>query len=91
MSSMSGYIAPLRDMNFLIEELIGIHSLNTIPEFKEITHEDTRAVLQEGGRFAESVLDPINQKGDRDVVFCREPSRRCTRTARLAGSIVTLI
>ena len=66
MSSMSGYIAPLRDMKFLIEELIGIHSLNTIPEFEEITHEDTRAVLQEGGRFAESVLDPINQKGDRE-------------------------
>ncbi|HYL03962.1 MAG TPA: acyl-CoA dehydrogenase [Steroidobacteraceae bacterium] len=58
------YRAPLREMRFVLEELLGAGSLSACPGFAEYSNELGRSVLEEAGRFAESVLDPLNRPGD---------------------------
>ena len=58
------YRAPLREMRFVLEELLRAGSLSACPPFAEYSDELGRSVLEEAGRFAETVLDPLNQPGD---------------------------
>src|SRR5262249_55030680 len=56
--------APLREMRFVLEELLGTARLAAAPELRDYSDELGRAVLEEAGRFAETVLDPLNRPGD---------------------------
>jgi len=58
------YRAPLRDVRFVLEELLGVQQLASAPELAEYSDELAQAVLEEAARFAENVLDPLNQSGD---------------------------
>ena len=59
------YKAPLKELRFAIHDLIGDSRLANLPGLSEYSAEFADAVLEEAGRFAESVLDPINKVGDR--------------------------
>jgi len=59
------YHAPLRDLRFVLHELIGEAAINSCPPFADYSAETTDAILGEAARFAEGVLDPINKSGDR--------------------------
>ena len=61
---MSAYKAPLRDFQFLINELVGIDSIAKLPGYEEVP-DIADAVLEEAGNFASNVLDPLNVVGDR--------------------------
>ena len=63
---MSAYAAPLRDMKFVINELVGISDITAMPECAEITGDLVDAVLDEAARFASGVLDPLNRVGDKE-------------------------
>src|SRR3989304_1207830 len=53
---MSQYLAPLRDMQFVLHELLQVES-----------ESDTiNQVLEEGGKFTSKVLFPLNHSGDRE-------------------------
>ena len=56
---MSDYIAPTKDMNFLLEEVIGLEHICELPGYGEVSSDVTKAVLEEGARFSGDVLDPI--------------------------------
>jgi alkylation response protein AidB-like acyl-CoA dehydrogenase len=59
------YQAPLTDLRFVLEELLQVGSLASLPAYRDFSTELAGAVLEEAGRFAEQVLAPINQLGDR--------------------------
>ena len=58
------YRAPLREMRFVLEELLGAGTLSRYPRFAEYSDELGRSVLEEAAHFAEDVLDPLNRPGD---------------------------
>ncbi|MFM0247104.1 acyl-CoA dehydrogenase C-terminal domain-containing protein [Paraburkholderia sediminicola] len=61
---MSTYIAPLRDMRFVMTELAGLGELSSLPGFDEVSPELAEAVLDEAARLATEVLAPLNKSGD---------------------------
>ena len=61
---MSEFSAPVRDMQFVIEELIGLEEINTLPGFEDATPDVVRAILDEAGKLASEILAPINKTGD---------------------------
>src|SRR6186713_3225739 len=64
---MVQYTPPLRDMQFVLHELLGaVPQLNQIPAHADLDVETVNAVLEEGGKFAAEVLLPLNQIGDRE-------------------------
>ena len=59
------YRAPVKDIRFVLDELIGSDELRACPEFAEYSSETADAVLGEAARFAETVLEPLCKSGDR--------------------------
>jgi alkylation response protein AidB-like acyl-CoA dehydrogenase len=60
------YRAPIRELRFVLDELLGAGVLSAYPELAEYSSETAEAVLGEAARFAEEVLEPLNQSGDRE-------------------------
>ena len=59
------YTPPLRDMQFVMHELLGVvDELKTLPRYADVDAETIDAVLEEGGKFASEVLAPLNGVGD---------------------------
>jgi acyl-CoA dehydrogenase len=58
------YRAPLREVRFVLEELLGTARLAASPELADFSDELAQSVLEEAARFAEGVLDPLNRPGD---------------------------
>ncbi|MFC5303052.1 acyl-CoA dehydrogenase C-terminal domain-containing protein [Azospira restricta] len=63
---MSEYIAPVRDMQFVLKELAGLERLSQLPGCEEATPDLVDAVLEEAAKFAEGVLSPLNVPGDQE-------------------------
>ncbi len=61
----SSYRAPLEDMRFVIHDVLGAEPLFAKLGFDEATRDVVDAILQEGARFTETVLAPLNEIGDR--------------------------
>ena len=60
------YRAPLRELRFVLEELLGTGELTACPAYADYSDELGASILAEAARFAETVLDPLNQPGDRE-------------------------
>jgi len=60
------YRAPLKELRFVLDELIGTDDLRACPEFADYSSETADAVLGEAARFAETVLEPLCKSGDRE-------------------------
>ena len=61
---MSTYAAPIRDMKFVINELVGLDQISALPGCEEVSPDLVEAVLEEAGKFAAGMLDPLNRSGD---------------------------
>jgi alkylation response protein AidB-like acyl-CoA dehydrogenase len=62
---MPTYTPPLRDMQFVMHELLNVvDDLKQIPQHAEIDVDTINAVLEEGGKFAAEVTFPLNISGD---------------------------
>lgn len=62
---MSNYKAPLRDIRFVRDELLDFPAhYQALPGCEEATPDMERAILEEGARFCEDVLSPLNRVGD---------------------------
>lgn len=61
---MTAYSAPLKDINFVLNELAGLEKTSQLPGLEEATPDLVEAVLEEAGRFAGEVLAPLNASGD---------------------------
>ena len=64
---MGQYIAPIRDMHFLLHEVFKVgDELRQLPAHAELDVDTINQVLEEGARFAQDVVFPLNQRGDRE-------------------------
>ncbi|HYD79251.1 MAG TPA: acyl-CoA dehydrogenase C-terminal domain-containing protein [Paucimonas sp.] len=64
---MGQYTAPLRDMQFVLHELLNVEQeLKQLPAHAETDADIINQVLEEGGKFASEVLFPLNHSGDRE-------------------------
>ena len=63
---MSAYVAPLKDMRFVLKELAGLGEVAQLPGYEEATADTVDAILEESSKFASQVLDPLNFSGDRE-------------------------
>ena len=63
---MSHYIAPVKDMLFVVNELAGLDQVGRLPDCEEVTPDLVEAILDEAGKFAGEVLAPLNFSGDRE-------------------------
>jgi alkylation response protein AidB-like acyl-CoA dehydrogenase len=62
---MPHYNPPIRDMQFLLHEVLdAVPTLQALPAHADIDADTLNAVLAEGGKFAAEVLTPINLPGD---------------------------
>ncbi|MBS0421499.1 MAG: acyl-CoA dehydrogenase [Proteobacteria bacterium] len=58
------YRAPLRELRFVLEELLQASRLAQLPDFADYSSDVAGSILEEAGRFATTVLDPISRSGD---------------------------
>jgi len=64
---MPQYTPPLRDMQFVMHEVLNVvDELKLLPAHADIDADTINAVLEEGGKFAAEVLAPLNQSGDEE-------------------------
>ncbi|MGL4767434.1 MAG: acyl-CoA dehydrogenase C-terminal domain-containing protein [Formosimonas sp.] len=64
---MGSYVPPLRDMQFVLHELLNVESVfKTIPNYAEIDADTVNAVVEEAGKFAAEVVFPLNQPADHE-------------------------
>jgi alkylation response protein AidB-like acyl-CoA dehydrogenase len=64
---MPAYTPPLRDMQFVLHELLDATAqLKLLPRHADIDADTLNAVLEEGGKFAAEVLFPVNRSGDEE-------------------------
>ena len=62
---MPQYTPPLRDMQFVMHELLDVAAvLKTLPRHQEIDAETLDAVIEQAGKFAAEVVFPLNTAGD---------------------------
>jgi acyl-CoA dehydrogenase len=63
---MSTYHAPLPEMQFVLNDVAGLSQVASLPGFEDATPDTVTAILEEAGKFATEVLDPLNATGDRE-------------------------
>ena len=61
---MSTYKAPLTDIRFALYDVLGAEALFAKLGYDDATRDVLDAVLEEAGRFTETVLAPLNSVGD---------------------------
>ena len=64
---MPAYTPPLRDMQFVMHEVLKVtDEFKALPEHAEVDADTINAVLEEGGKFAAEVTFPLNISGDEE-------------------------
>ena len=63
---MPSYAAPVKDQLFVLNDVLNVNQYNNVPGFADATPDIISAVLEEGGKFCENVLYPLNKTGDRE-------------------------
>ncbi len=61
---MPQYTAPLRDIKFVMQEMLDCYSHYERLGYEDATPDMVEAILTEAAKFSEQVLSPINQSGD---------------------------
>jgi alkylation response protein AidB-like acyl-CoA dehydrogenase len=76
---MAQYTPPLRDMHFVLHELLNVsEELKMLPRHADIDADTINAVLEEGGKFASEVIFPINISGDTEGCTLDKTSHEVT-------------
>ena len=63
---MAEYIAPTREMKFVLKDVIDIGEVTALERFQDASDDIIDAVLEEAGKFCGEVLSPLNVVGDRE-------------------------
>lgn len=61
---MPSYKAPLREYRFLLKDVLELERYANLPSFSDAPLDLIDQVLEEGGKFCEEVLAPLNKVGD---------------------------
>ncbi len=64
---MTTYTPPLRDLQFVLQELLHVEDVfRRLPAHADLDGDILQAVITEAGRFCAEVVAPLNQVGDRE-------------------------
>lgn len=63
------YVAPLKEMLFVLNELAGLEQVNALPNCEDATLETVEAVLRESAKFCSEVIAPLNRSGDQEPSY----------------------
>ena len=63
---MATYKAPLKEMEFVLQEIAGMPELTALPGFAEATPELVMGVLEEAAKLVEGSIAPLNRSGDEE-------------------------
>ncbi|OUR75310.1 acyl-CoA dehydrogenase [Alphaproteobacteria bacterium 46_93_T64] len=58
------YNAPVKDIKFVLNDLLGVDKMSNMPGFEDATPDMIDAILTEGAKIVEDVVQPLNQVGD---------------------------
>ncbi|WP_261842941.1 acyl-CoA dehydrogenase C-terminal domain-containing protein [Aliamphritea ceti] len=61
---MLTYTPPIRDMQFVLYELLDALQLNQLPGYEDVNQELIDSILEEAGKLTSEVLQPLNHSGD---------------------------
>ena len=63
---MPAYKAPLRDMRYVLYDVMGGDDLTSLPGYEDFTRDTLDAVLEQASKICEEVLHPLNRSGDEE-------------------------
>ena len=63
---MPSYNAPVRELRFVLNELLAITECTDIPGYGDVSDDLVDAVLDGAAKVAEEVWAPLNQSGDEE-------------------------
>jgi|AZIJ01.1.fsa_nt_gi alkylation response protein AidB-like acyl-CoA dehydrogenase len=61
---MTDYTAPLNEMAFLVNDVLGIDDIASLPGYEECSTELVEAIYGEAGRYFAEIIAPTNQSAD---------------------------
>ena len=61
---MSEYRLPLREIFFVLDELIGIDTVSGLTNLPQITKDELHTLFETAGKFASEIFSPLNRTGD---------------------------
>lgn len=69
---MPSYTAPVKDMEFIFQDILKLNQYQEMPGFEEATPDIVSAILKEGAKITEDVFLPLNQSGDAEGCIWNE-------------------
>jgi alkylation response protein AidB-like acyl-CoA dehydrogenase len=63
---MAVYKAPLKDIQFVMNEVLDVSSLAALPGYEDATPDTVQAIMEEAAKLCENVLFPLNRSGDEE-------------------------
>lgn len=78
------YNAPLKDMQFVLNELANLAEINALPGCEDATPDTVEAVLEENAKFCRDVIAPLNRVGDKDPSYWKDGAVTTTKGFREA-------
>ena len=66
------YVAPLKDMLFVMNELAGLSKVNALPGCEDASPETVEAVLEENAKFCGEVVAELNVPGDKEPSYWQD-------------------
>ena len=75
---MQEYLAPLDDMNFVIQEHLGFDALTQLSGAEDVSSDLVASILSEAGKLARDVLSPLNRSGDQTGLQINEDAQVTT-------------
>ena len=61
---MADYVPPLRDIRFVLGQLVDLDGLSKLEAYDHADPDTVYGVIEEGGRFMADVVGPLNRVGD---------------------------